>query len=153
MPFVKVFCQSIDSNDIAIRIRSSGLPTLTLTSPNGGEDWEVGSSQTVGWTSTGSTPNVKLECTTNGGTDWTTIISSTSNDGSHPWTVPATPSANCLVKVSDASDGHPSDVSNNPFTLSDRTPPSQVINLEATPTDTSIVLIWSPATDNIGVHH
>ncbi len=96
---------------------------------------------------------MKLEYSTNGGSDWTTIIASTPNDGSHPWTVPATPSANCLVKVSDASDGDPWDVSDNPFTLSDQTPPSQVTNLEATSTDTSIILKWSPASDNIGVHH
>jgi hypothetical protein len=141
------------ASDVAIGVRSSGLPTLTLTSPNGGEDWEVGSSQTISWTSAGLIPNVKIEYSTNGGTDWRIIVSSTPDDGSHPWTVPVTPSTNCLVKVSDASDGEPLDVSDAPFTLSDQTPPSKVTNLEATPTDTSIVLTWSPAMDNIGVNN
>ena len=128
-------------------------PALTITSPNGGENWEVGSSQTITWTSVGSIPLVKIECSTNGGTDWSLITSSTPNDGSHPWTVSATPSTDCLMMISDASDGSPSDTSNAPFALSDQTPPSKVTNLEATPTDTSIVLVWSPATDNLGVHH
>ena len=57
------------------------------------------------------------------------------------------------MAISDASDGTPADTSDNPFTISDQTPPSQVTGLEATPTDTSIILTWLPATDNIGVHH
>jgi len=38
------------------------------------------------------------------------------------------------------------------FTV-DAEPPSKVVNLTATATDTSIVLVWSPATDNFGVNH
>jgi len=36
---------------------------------------------------------------------------------------------------------------------SDTMPPSKVTNLQATVTDTSINLVWTPATDNVGVHH
>ncbi len=128
-------------------------PTLTLISPNGGEDWEVGSSHLISWTWTGSIAEVKLEYSINGGTDWVTVVASTANDGSYSWTVPATPSTDCLVRVSDAVDGDPQDVSDGPFTLSDGTPPSKVTNLEASATDTTVMLTWLPATDNIGVDH
>jgi C1A family cysteine protease len=140
-------------SDVAIRVRLSSRPTLTVTSPNGGEDWALGSGQTVNWTSTGSIANVKIEYSTNGGSDWTTIVAASPDDGGHPWAVPNTPSANCLVRISDASDGDPWDQSDAPFTLSDQTPPSPVSNLETTRSDTSIILTWSPATDNIGVDH
>jgi len=140
-------------SDVAIRARLSSGPALMVTSPNGGEDWALSSGQTITWISTGSSPNVRIEYSTNGGSDWTTIVGATSDDGSHPWTVPETPSGNCLVRISDTVDGDPWDQSDAPFTLSDQTPPSSVGNLVATCTDTSIILTWSPATDNIGVDH
>ncbi len=97
-------------------------PTLTVTSPNGGENWMVGSQHDITWTSQNFTGNVKIEYSTNGGTDWTPIVSSTENDGTHPWTIPDDPSTNCLVKVSDAADGDPYDVSDAPFTISPQPP-------------------------------
>jgi hypothetical protein len=90
--------------------------TLTVTSPNGGEVWAGGSPQAITWTSTGTVGNVIVEYSTNGGGAWTTIIASTANDGTHPWTVPNVPSALCLVRVSE-TDGSPSDVSDTAFTI------------------------------------
>jgi Leucine-rich repeat (LRR) protein len=90
--------------------------TLTVTSPNGGEVWAGGSPQAITWTSTGAVGNVIVEYSTNGGGAWTTIIASTANDGTHPWTVPNVPSTNCLVRVSE-TDGSPSDVNDTVFTI------------------------------------
>jgi hypothetical protein len=90
--------------------------TLTLTAPNGGELLNVGQSFSITWTSSGTVGNVKLEYSTNSGTNWTTIIGSTPNNGSYSWTVPNTPSINCLVRVSEV-DGDPWDVSNAVFTI------------------------------------
>ena len=42
----------------------------------------------------------------------------TPDDGSLMWTIPNTPSANCLVRISDYPDGDPSDVSDTFFTIS-----------------------------------
>ena len=132
---------------------NTGIPTMAVTSPNGGEDWQVGSIYSITWTSSGSILNISIEYSTNSGSSWSTIIPSTPNDGNHPWTIPSTPSPNCLVRISDASDGTPSDVSDALFAFSDGTPPSQVVNLVVTPTDTSAVLTWSPAWDDVGVDH
>jgi hypothetical protein len=94
-------------------------PDLTLSIPNGGETWLVGSNQDIEWFSAvpNLPPNVKLEYSTNGGTSWKEIVPSTPNDGLHTWTVPNDPSADCYVRVSDDIAGVLSDVSNAPFTI------------------------------------
>jgi hypothetical protein len=98
--------------------------TLTLSSPNGGESWEVGSVHAITWSSQGSIANVKLEYSTNNGASWTTIVASTSNDGNYSWTIPNAASSQCLARISDASDGDPSDMSNNVFSIVDPPPPT-----------------------------
>ena len=90
--------------------------SITLTAPNGGEEWQVGSSQTITWTSSGTSGNVQLEYSTNNGGSWTTITASTTDDGSHDWTIPDDPSTQCLVQVTD-TDGSPSDQSDALFTI------------------------------------
>lgn len=91
--------------------------SITVTSPNGDENWAVGSTHTIQWNSTGSITSVKVEYSTNGGSTWTTVSSSTANDGSYTWVVPDTPSENCLVRISDTS-FNAADTSNNEFTIS-----------------------------------
>jgi hypothetical protein len=59
-------------------------PALSITSPNGDEDWQVNSQQTITWTSTGTVGNVRIEYSTNNGGNWTEITASTKNDGSFP---------------------------------------------------------------------
>jgi trimeric autotransporter adhesin len=90
---------------------------FVLTSPNGGEFWGAGSLHQITWLSLPAVGDVKLEYSTNGGGSWTTIAASTPNDGSYDWAVPAVPSSNVLVRISEAVDGDPSDVSNAAFTI------------------------------------
>jgi hypothetical protein len=92
------------------------IPTVTVISPNGGEEWRVGSQKIITWTSTGTVGNVKIEYTTDNGTVWTEIVSSTANEGSYPWTVPDTISSQCFIRVSEI-DGSPSDVSDSVFSI------------------------------------
>jgi hypothetical protein len=73
--------------------------------------------QNITWSSTGTLPNVKLENSVDNGTNWTTITASTANDGSESWTIPNNVSSQCLVRVSDAADGNPADVSNAVFSI------------------------------------
>ncbi|MCP5055027.1 MAG: S8 family serine peptidase [bacterium] len=114
--------------DDAITQLSGGPDSITLTAPNGGETWTVGSSRSITWTSTGSVGNVKTEYSTNNGAGWTAITSSTPNDGSHSWTVPNDVSSSCLVKISEASDGNPSDTSNAVFSVSSSGTPVIALN-------------------------
>jgi hypothetical protein len=91
-------------------------PFITVTSPNGGETWEVGSNQPINWTSSEIEENVKIEYSANGGNSWTTIIASTANTGGFNWTVPNNLSESCFIRVSE-TDGAPSDISDGVFSI------------------------------------
>jgi len=94
-----------------------GASAVTVTSPNGGENWGVGSSHNITWTSTGWVGNVKIEYSTNGGTSYSTVVDSTANTGIFPWTVPNAPSVSCLVRISNAGNPNLSDTSDSVFTI------------------------------------
>ena len=93
------------------------LPTISVTSPNGGESWTAGSTHDITWTTTGSMANVKLELSTNSGADWTAIAASTANTGAYSWPVPPPASASCLIRASDASNAGISDTSDAVFAI------------------------------------
>ncbi|MFC2161966.1 SBBP repeat-containing protein, partial [Acidobacteriota bacterium] len=105
----------VDTSDLLFSIVPES--SITLTSPNGGESWLVGSVQNIPWTTTGTVGPIKIEYSMDNGTTWIEIVSSTSNDGVHPWTIPNTPSAQCLVRISEASDGSPVDTSATLFSI------------------------------------
>lgn len=93
-------------------------PSITVIQPNGGENWLVGSEQEIKWTSTDFTDPVRIEYSIDGNASHLDVVSSTENDGSYIWVVPNTPSTNCVVIVSDATDGQPFDISDAIFTIS-----------------------------------
>ncbi|MGE6757984.1 lamin tail domain-containing protein [Corallococcus interemptor] len=102
--------------DFLIPGDSATSSSVTVLSPNGGESWAAGSSQTITWTASGIT-NVKVEYSLNGST-WTTLTSSTgASSGSVAWTVPASASTTAWVRVSDASNATVTDLSNAAFTI------------------------------------
>jgi|GEM_PF-610523 len=81
-------------------------PGITVTAPNGGESWNAGSAQVITWSSLGVT-NVKIEYTTDNGTNWSTVANSVPSNGYYSWNpVPNTPSTNCKVKISDVSNNY-----------------------------------------------
>lgn len=78
------------------------IERLRLVSPNGGELFLVDSVATVTWSSS-AVVNVKLEYSTNNGTNWTNIIAPTpAASQSYNWVIPNFPSTEVLVKISDA---------------------------------------------------
>lgn len=90
---------------------------ISVTVPNGAEDWKIGTTQDITWFSNGTSGTVDIEYSTNGGTHWSSIITGTTDDGSHSWVIPDAPSTDCLVKVTD-NDGTPTDQSDAAFTIS-----------------------------------
>jgi hypothetical protein len=118
--YLYVFEPYVDEDKPIIHVwkltTTSPTPTITVTSPNGGESWNAGSTHTITWSGTGSVGNVKIEYSTNDGSSWSTITSSTANDGSYSWTVPGVSSSQCLVRISEI-DGSPSDTSDSVFTI------------------------------------
>jgi len=91
--------------------------SITVISPNGGEVWGPGSARTITWTSLNLTGTVKLEYSLNSGSSWTSITAGTTNDGSHPWTVPSSTSSQALVRASSVVEPSASDVSDATFTI------------------------------------
>jgi len=119
-----------DASNAVFSIITSTTPTIAVTSPNGGESWVTSSAHNITWSTTNAVGNVKIEYSTNNGSNWTVIVASTPNDATHPWTLPATTSSTCLVRVSEASDSSPTDTSNAVFSIISSTPPK--INLGRT---------------------
>jgi homoaconitase/3-isopropylmalate dehydratase large subunit len=106
-----------DQSDANFIIKGS----VTLTSPNGGENWIVGENRDITWTKTGSFSNVKLEYSTNAFSDEllvTVITASTpAAAGTYSWTVADAIGTNLKVRVSDAANASVNDVSNAAFTI------------------------------------
>jgi hypothetical protein len=90
---------------------------LIVASPNGEEEWIGGEKKDIRWGSFGTVGNVKLEYSTDNGATWSEIIASTANDGIHSWTVANSPSSQCQVRISEASDDDPTDTSNANFKI------------------------------------
>src|SRR5207302_41866 len=88
-----------------------------LSAPNGGEEWVVGSTHQIAWTTTGSVPSVKLEYSTDNFATATVIVASTANTGSFGWVVPDAISTTAKIRVSDAADSSANDVSDNNFKI------------------------------------
>jgi len=104
-------------NDVSNGTFTITNPTLVLTAPNGGETWYIGTIQNITWNTVGAISTVKLEFSANNGTIWQTIVASVTNTGSYAWTIPASASNTCRVRISDVSDATRTDISNAAFTI------------------------------------
>ena len=91
---------------------------VTLLSPNGGQNWELGSTKQISWTSSGASSNVKIELC-KGTSPYQTIDSGTPNDGSYSWTIPLTYDeySSYKIKITDTSDSSCNDYSDGYLTL------------------------------------
>jgi|GEM_PF-2832122 len=92
-----------------LEVKVSGQ--ITVLSPAGGENWSVGSVQTIKWSAPSSVTNVRLEYSLDGGTTYSNIAT-VSNTGSFYWTVPGPPTMNARIRISDATNPKFSGVSN-----------------------------------------
>lgn len=104
-----------DDSDAAFTITA---PSITVVAPNGGEEWEVGSSHTISWTAATSVTNVKIDLYRND-TLVITIAASVANNGNYSWAIPSTLAvgSDYSIKVSDTSDATRSDDSSTTFKL------------------------------------
>jgi hypothetical protein len=79
---------------------------ITVTAPASGVNWQAGTTQNITWNNSSSIAAVKIEYSSDNGTNWQTIISSTStgpSSGSYAWNLPSNLStAVAKVRVSDA---------------------------------------------------
>ncbi len=95
VPLLNVFYNRWTSGAVA--------PSLTLTAPNGGENWPVGTEQEIRWTSTGTITQVSLAYSTDGFSTTHVISSPVANTGVYTWTTPLTPTTSAQVRVASVS--------------------------------------------------
>ena len=115
----RIYAGTAGDGIFTMKVGSGGAPTLRVTSPNGGEVWQAGSTHPITWTSSGSIANVKIEYSTTSPWDGQlvdpkTVVASVPNTGSYQWVVPQALSMVCYVRVSDAA-GTTSDTSDAAF--------------------------------------
>lgn len=99
----------------------SAVPTsITIATPNGGENWRHGTTHTITWSTAGSPgPNVKIELLRSG-TSVKTISSSTANDGSYSWAISSTQTVanDYKIGITSTSNSSYKDISDNNFIIS-----------------------------------
>ncbi len=77
-------------------------PVVSVTAPNGGEIWEIGSSQVITWSATDNVgvTAVDLAYSTDGGATYGGVIATgIANSGSYNWSVPAAATITARVRV------------------------------------------------------
>ena len=134
-------------------------PTVTVDVPNGGEVWTVGEIQQIRWTAEDDMGirSDSVFYSTDNGTSWIFIESHTGNPQGFEWTIPNTPSAQCLVRVVIYDGGNNSDVdeSDAVFTIEADTSPPTVEVVEPNGGEDWGTFEWHTITwtaeDNVGV--
>ncbi len=92
-------------------------PSLSLVSPNGGENWAVGTVQQITWSSI-NIATVTIDYSSDDGASWSSVTSGTdAAAGSFDWTVPIDQSPNSLIRIASTADTSINDISNAPFSV------------------------------------
>ena len=108
-------------DDVVVTVTNSSGP-FVVTAPNTAVTWAGNSTQTITWSVANTTAapvscaNVKISISTDGGNTFSTLVASTSNDGSEAVTIPNTPSTTARIKV-EAVGNIFFDISNTNFTI------------------------------------
>jgi serine protease AprX len=104
-----------------------GPPALTVLAPNGGETWNVGKFYYITWDAFGNLGHpVRIELSRDSGYTWSTIASSTANDGSYRWYPTMPGSTQCQISITSTSDPSYTDTSDADFTISSAGIPAEI---------------------------
>ncbi|MBI3799873.1 MAG: hypothetical protein HY268_23230 [Deltaproteobacteria bacterium] len=101
-----------DSSDSNFTIKG-----LTVLSPNNGEVWSIGSTQTIRWKSVGVGEKVQIQLSRDDGANWTTIVDNTANDGAEDWIMAGPMTTQARIRVLKANKPTIQDSSNKSFTI------------------------------------
>jgi hypothetical protein len=104
---------------LAVAVTGGPVGSIVVTTPNGGESWQTGSTKTIGWSSTNVSGNVSISISRNGGTTYNVVAASTENDGTFDWTVIGPVTAQARVRVTGVVNTSQSDESNGVFAIAD----------------------------------
>ena len=99
--------------------QTQGLGKIKIVAANGGENWKIGSTQTISWTANGLSGDATIELARDGGKIWDTIVDSTPITGSKTWEVSGPITKNARIRVASVSNNNIYGVSASDFTISD----------------------------------
>jgi hypothetical protein len=134
-------------------------PTVSLSSPVGGESFDVGSSQTITWSASDlvGVTAIDLAYSTNGGASFPNVIATNiANTGSRAWTIPASPSTTVRVRViaRDAA-GNAATSSQVSVNVANTDTTAPTVSLTAPADNATVsgasVTLSASASDNVGV--
>ncbi len=89
---------------------------IELLMPNSGDQWTVGTTNTIRWRFVGKIPRVRIALSTTGGSSWQEIASSTLNVGRYGW-IPQQASSQAIIRVADWKDAIIRDESDGTFEI------------------------------------
>jgi streptogramin lyase len=91
---------------------------ILVISPNGGEDLQSSSVETIRWFAFNTTA-IDIDYSPDAGTTWKSVANQVdASSGSYPWTVPSELSSRGLIRITDSSNPDRVDVSDSLFTIS-----------------------------------
>ena len=107
----------LDVTDVSFSISVS--PVITVVTPNGGESLGGCTPYNITWTDTGSSGDVNIKYSIDGGITWGVVVNNTpSAPLSYSWNVPNQLSSNCVIRVEDVLNLNTNyDHSNNVFSI------------------------------------
>jgi photosystem II stability/assembly factor-like uncharacterized protein len=119
---------------------------LTLYLPNGGENFKIGTNETILWGVNG-VANVNLEYTVDNGSNWLPIATNISAvPSSYIWNVPNNQTCTSLIRITDASNSTIGDTSDTYFYIQNgQVGKDYAVQLTATPSvfPSQITLNWN----------
>ena len=119
-------------------------PTLTQSSPCGGENWAIEASHTITWTSQYliGTVNIELDRNFPSGS-WENIVTGAANSGTYSWTVTGPVSSTARIRILSVNNPAVGDTSNADFSISNPLPPDAPDDVVITPLPPHIQLNWN----------
>jgi hypothetical protein len=118
------------TNQAIIRIKSHDVPSvvgqstgtfaiadLDVTNPDGGENWEIGTTETILWANQYLPGYVDVELSRNGGNTWETLAIRTAASGSYDWVVTEPATIQARVRISSRTHSDIEDVSDGDFAI------------------------------------
>ncbi len=98
-----------------IEVNLEVLVPLAITTPGGGEAWLSNSAQEILWNYSGTGTTVDLDYSIDGGANWLTIgtVATAAGANSHAWTIPYSPSTECLIRITDSVEPYYEAISNS----------------------------------------
>jgi len=118
-----------DISDEVFAISQVPEPQLELISPNGGEDWMIGSENKISWTSN-DIDTIKIEFSLDNGVTWNMIERYyPAGNAEYLWEIQGEEtSSDCLVKITEVDENIVYDISDEVFTISPDTDVPDEIN-------------------------